>query len=149
MTKATDKQEAAEFPTFDATKAAEQFRTFTERGAEQTRETFERMRSGADETRKAFEASFENARSAGDELVRKSIAALRTGAEVNLAQFNALLGAKSLSEVVELQSTYLRKQFELAADHATDFQAFSQKATIQVAKPVKDVFDKAFDRASA
>lgn len=149
MSKATEKQETTEFPTFDAAKAAEQFRTIAERNAEQTRETFERMRSGAEDTRKAFEASFEGARNAGDELVRKSIAAVRTGTEVNLAQFDALMGAKSLTEVMELQTGYLRKQMELATEQAKDFQTFSQKTATQVSKPVKDAFDKAFNQVSA
>lgn len=149
MTKATDKQDTGAFATFDAAKAAEQFRTVAEGNAERTREAFERTLSGADDTRKAFEASFENARDAGDELVRKSIAAMRTGAEANLAQFDALMNVKSLSELMELQSSYLRKQLELATDHAKDFQAFSQKSATQVTKPVKDVFDKAFNQASA
>ncbi|WP_159592955.1 MULTISPECIES: phasin [Chelativorans] len=149
MSKTSNKPEGTEFPTFDASKATEQFRSFAEKSAEQTRETYEKMKSGAEDARKAFEASFENAKSVGDELVLKSIAAMRVGAEANFAQFEALVGASSFSEVIELQSSFLRKQMELAADQAKEFQAISQKAATEVTKPVKDAFEKALKQAAA
>ncbi|MCT8998775.1 phasin [Chelativorans intermedius] len=149
MSKTSNKPEGTEFSAFDASQATEQLRSFAEKSAEQTRETYEKMKTGAEDARKAFEASFEKAKSVGDEWVLKSIAAMRTGAEANFAQFEALVGASSFSEVIELQSSFLRKQMEFAADQAKEFQALSQKAATEVTKPVKDAFEKVLKQAAA
>lgn len=149
MSKTNSKTETNEFPTFDATEATEQLRNIAEKSAEQTRETYDKMKTGAEDTRKAFEASFESAKTVSDEVVLKSISAMRAGAEANFAQFEALVGAKSLSEVIELQSAFMRKQMEFAADQAKEFQSISQKAATEVTKPVKDVFEKALKQTAA
>ena len=99
--------------------------------------------TSADDARKAFEASMESVKTVGDEIVLKSVAAVRAGTEANLAQVEALVTAKSFSDVVELQSSFLRKQMEFALDQAREFQALTQKATIELTKPVKDAFEKA------
>ncbi|WP_265516552.1 phasin [Nitratireductor luteus] len=138
-----------EFPTFDASKATEQFRVLTEKSAEQTKQAFDQIKTGAEDARKAFENSFETAKGASDELALKSISAMRASAEANFAQFEALVGAKTLSEVIELQSSFLRKQFEFGLEQAKDFQAISQKAASDVSKPVKDVFEKALKQTAA
>jgi len=142
MTKTSNKA-AEEFPTFDPSAATEQLRNFTEKTAEQAKETYERLKTSADDARKAFEASMESVKTVGDEIVLKSVAAVRAGTEANLAQVEALVTAKSFSDVVELQSSFLRKQMEFALDQAREFQALTQKATIELTKPVKDAFEKA------
>ena len=55
----------------------------------------------------------------------------------------ALIGAKSLSEVVELQTSFLRKRVEAGVEQAKDFQAVATKAAEDVSKPMKTVFEKA------
>ncbi|WEX08809.1 phasin [Chelativorans sp. AA-79] len=149
MSKTTNKAtESVEFPTFDPSAATEQLRSFAEKSAEQGKETYERMRTGAEDARKAFEASLETVKTVGDEFVLKSIAALRAGTEANLSQVEALVGAKSFSDVVELQSSFLRKQMEFAMDQTREFQALSQKAATELSKPVKDAFEKAAKQAA-
>lgn len=144
MTKAAASKTAdtIEFPSFDADKATDQFRAFAEKGVEQSKEAYARMKSGAESAQKALESSFENARAVSNEMTLKSIAAARTNAEANFAHLEALVGAKSLSEVIELQTAFIRRSFETAVEQAKDFQTASSKAAEDVAKPVKDVFEK-------
>lgn len=142
MTKTTKTAETIEFPTFDATKATDQFRAFTEKGVEQTKEAYARMKSGAEDSQKVLETTFETARSVGDEFALKSIAASRANAESCFAHLEALVGAKSLSDVIELQTAFVRKSAETAVDQAKDFQAISTKAAGDVSKPMKDAFEK-------
>lgn len=48
MTKAAAKTaETIEFPTFDADKTADQFRAFAEKGVEQSKEAYAKMKTGA------------------------------------------------------------------------------------------------------
>jgi len=132
----------AEFPTFDAEKATDQFRAFAEKGVEQSKEAYAKLKTGAENAQKALESTFETVKSAGDEISLKSIAAARSNAEAGFAHLEALVGAKSLSEVIELQTAFVRKAFETAVEQAKDLQAASTKAAEEVSKPLKDVFEK-------
>lgn len=144
MSKTTNKTaDTIEFPTFDASKATDQFRAFAEQGVEQSKEAYARLKSGAETSQKALESSFEAARSAGNELSLKSIAAMRANAEAGFAHLEALVGVKSVSDLIELQTAFLRKRVEMTVDQAKDFQAISTKAAEDVAKPMKSVFENA------
>ena len=144
MTKTAAKTaETIEFPTFDAEKTADQFRAFAEKGVEQSKEAYAKMKTGAETAQKAIESTFETAKSAGNEFSLKSIAAARANAEAGFSHLEALVGAKSLSEVIELQTSFLRKTVETAVEQAKDFQVASTKAAEEVSKPFKDVFEKA------
>lgn len=144
MTKATAKTaETIEFPTFDAEKTADQFRAFAEKGVEQSKEAYAKLKTGAEATQKAMESTFETAKTTGSEFSLKSIAAARANAEAGFAHLEALVAARSLSEVIELQTAFVRKSVETAVEQAKDFQSASTKAAEEVSKPFKDVFEKA------
>jgi phasin len=142
MTKATAKTaETIEFPTFDADKTADQFRAFAEKGVEQSKEAYAKMKTGAENAQKAMESTLETARAAGNEFSMKSIAAARANTEAGFAHLEALVAAKSLSEVIELQTAFLRKAVETAVEQGKDFQAASTKAAEDVTKPMKEAFE--------
>lgn len=139
---ATKTAETIEFPTFDAEKATDQFRAFAEKGVEQSKEAYAKLKTGAESAQKAIESTLETAKTAGSEFSLKSIAAARANAEAGFSHLEALIGAKSLSEVIELQTSFVRKSVETAVEQAKDFQAASTKAAEEVSKPFKDVFEK-------
>lgn len=143
-TKTAEFAETVEFPSFDASKATDQIRAFAEKGVEQSKEAYTKLKSGAEETQKALEATFETAKSVSSDLSLKTIANLRANAEANFAHLEALVGAKSISEVVELQTSFLRKRVETAVEQAKDFQTVASKAAEDVTQPLKGAFEKAF-----
>jgi len=134
--------ENVEFPSFDSTKATDQIRAFAEKGVEQSKEAYAKLKTGAEETQKALEASFETARAVSSDLSLKTISALRANAEADFAHLEALIGAKSISDVVELQSGFLRRRVEMGVEQAKDFQASATKAAEDLVKPIKTVFEK-------
>lgn len=138
----TKTAKATEFTAFDAEKATDQFRAFAEKGVEQSKEAYAKLKTGAETAQKALKSTFEQAKSAGSEFSLKSIAAARANAEAGFAHLEALVAAKSLSEVIELQTAFVRKAVETAVEQAKDFQAASTKVAEDVAKPLKDVFEK-------
>lgn len=143
MTKAAAKTaETIEFPTFDAEKATDQFRAFAEKGVEQSKEVYAKMKTGAEEAQKAMETTFETAKSAGSDFSMKSIAVARTNAEAGFAHLEALVAARTLSELIELQTSFVRKSVEMAVEQAKDLQAASTKASEEMSKPFKDIFEK-------
>lgn len=133
-----------EFPTFDTSKATDQIRAFAEKGVEQSKEAYSKLKTGAEETQKVLETTFETAKTASNDLSLKTISAMRANAEAGFSHLEALIGAKSLSEVIELQTSFLRKRVEVTVEQAKDLQAVSTKAAEDVAKPIKAIFEKAF-----
>jgi phasin len=142
--KTTETAETIEFPAFDASKATDQLRSFAEKGVEQSKEAYEKLKVGAEETQKALESTFETAKSVGSELSLKTIAAMRANAEANFSHLEALVGVKSLSEFVELQTAFLRKRVEMTVEQTKELQSLTTKAATEVSKPVKDAFEKTF-----
>ena len=68
---------------------------------------------------------------------------MRANAEAGFSHLEALLGVKSVSEFVELQTAFLRKRVETTVEQAKDLQSVASKAAVDVSKPMKDVFEKA------
>lgn len=134
--------ETIEFPTFDASKATEQLRDFAEKGIEQSKEAYAKIKSGAEEAQKTFESTYETARASGAEVSLKAIAAMRANTDATFSHMEALVGVRSISELIELQTAWMRKSVETAVEQAKDMQATSSKAMDDLAKPMKVAFEK-------
>ena len=143
----TTTAETIEFPTFDAAKATDQMRAFAEKGVEQSKEAYDKMKTGAETTQKALEETLEAARTTSSEMSLKSIAALRAGSESSLSHMEALVNVKSLSEMIELQTAFLRKQVETSVDQAKAWQSSVRKVAEDVSKPGKSAVEKTFKDA--
>jgi len=135
-------KDTIEFPSFDASKATEQLRDFTDKGIEQTKEVYSKLKSGAEDAQKTFESTYETARATGADLSLKAISAMRANADATFSHLEALVGVKSVSEFIELQTAWMRKSVETAVEQAKDIQATSTKAIEDVAKPMKSAFEK-------
>ncbi len=143
MAKTAKTENNPEFAAFDAAAATDQFRAFTEKGIEQSGQAYAKLKENAETTQKAFEDSFENAKSVSNEWSLKTIAALRANSEAGFDHLEALSSVTTLSNFVELQTAFARKQAEVAADQIKELQAASTKAVEDVLKPVKEVYSKA------
>ena len=127
----------------DPSKLSESFREFAEKGAVQTKEAYAKMKEAAEDATKTVEATLESAQAGSVELGLKAIEALRTNAENSLSHMEALLGVKSVSELFELQTAFLRKQAEVAVEQAKTLQETSKKVAEKVAAPGKSAAEKA------
>jgi phasin len=131
------------FSAFDLTKATEGFRDFAEKGATQSREAYAKMKAAAEEATKTVETTMQTVQAGSVELGLKTIDALRTNADVSLSHFEALLGVRSVSELFELQTAFIRKQAEMTIEQAKSLQEAARKITEDVTKPGKDAAEKA------
>ena len=127
----------------DPSKLSESFREFAEKGATQTKEAYAKMKEAAEDATKTVEATLESAQAGSVELGLKAIEALRTNAENSLSHMEALLGVKSVAELFELQTAFLRKQAEIAVEQAKSLQETSKKVAEKVAAPGKSAAEKA------
>ena len=127
----------------DPSKVSESFREFAEKGAAQTKEAYAKMKEAAEDATKTVEATLESAQAGSVELGLKAIDALRTNAENSLSHMEALLGVKSVAELFELQTAFLRKQAEIAVEQARTLQETSKKVAENVTAPSKSAAEKA------
>ena len=140
-TKKTD--DVFSIASIDPSKLSESFREFAEKGAVQTKEAYAKMKEAAEDATKTVEATLESAQAGSVELGLKAIEALRTNAENSLSHMEALLGVKSVSELFELQTAFLRKQAEVAVEQAKTLQETSKKVAEKVTAPGKSAAEKA------
>lgn len=127
----------------DPAKFSEGFREFAEKGAAQTKEAYSKIKEAAEDATKTVEATLESAQAGSVELGLKAIDALRTNTENSLSHLEALLGVKSVAELFELQTAFLRKQAEVAVEQAKSLQETTKKVAESVAAPGKAAAEKA------
>jgi phasin len=127
---------------FDPAKVLESFRDFAEKGALQSKDAFAKMKTAAEDAGKTVEATMQTAQAGSVELGLKAIDALRINAENSLSHMEALLGVKSVTEFVELQTSFVRKQAELTVGHARSMQETSRKVAETLGKPAKEAAEK-------
>lgn len=135
--------ELFEFPAFDLNKVADSYREFADKSVTQSKEAYAKVKTAAEDATKAIETVLETAQAGTVELSLKAIDAARVNADNSLSHLEALLGVKSVAQMIELQTTFFRKQAELFVDQAKAMQEATRKVAEDVAKPVKAAAAKA------
>jgi phasin len=130
-------------PSFDPSKFSDNFRDFAEKGSVKTKEALSKVKEATEEAGKTVEATLQNAQAGTVEFGMKAIEMLRTNTENSFSHLEAMLGVKSVSELFELQTGFIRKQAELAVEQAKSLSETSKKVAEAVAKPGKEAAEKA------
>ena len=138
-----------EFPAFDMTKMADGYREMADKSVNQTKETYAKVKAAAEDATKAIETTLENAQAGTVELSLKAIDAARGNVEHSLSHMEALLGVKSVAQMIELQTSFFRKQAEMMVDQTKMMQEAAKKVAEDVSKPVKTVAEKAMSEIKA
>jgi phasin len=135
--------EAFSFPTpsFEVPAA---FREFAEKSVSQARDAYARMKSASEDATGLVETTFENAREGAYAFGVKALDAAKTNSDASFALARDMFGAKTLSEVIELQSTFARKQFETVTAQFKELQELGQTYVASATKPVADKVEKTF-----
>jgi phasin len=123
------------------------FRSALEKGLVESRAAFTKAKIAADETASAFEVSFAAAKDGAFAINAKAFDTLRVNADANFDFLKAVFAAKSLPDLVTLQTEFARKQVETIAGQTKDFGALAQKAMADAVQPIKDQVAKSFKLA--
>ncbi|NEI53238.1 phasin [Rhizobium leguminosarum] len=134
--------ETSEFPTLDPSEATDQLLVIAEKRVEQSKEALAKYQSSAEENQKVLKSTFETAWLVGNEFALTTIATLRANTEADFSYLQALAGAKSLPDVIELQTTFFRKRIEMGVEQAKDFRALTTKVATDISKPIKVAIEK-------
>ncbi|HVI29999.1 phasin [Hansschlegelia sp.] len=121
----------------DAAPAA--VRELADKTVQQAKEGYARLKSATEEASDAFEDAYATASKGYKDLSRKSVEATRSNVNAHFDFLQALLGAKSVSQAVELQTSYARQQFDVVTGQLKELSALAQKAATEGAKPFQDL----------
>jgi phasin len=115
----------------------EAVRSMAEKGVDQTREAYDRSTEAFDASVATFERSFDAAGQGAVAFNRKIVDITRRNVSSSFDLAKSLAGAKSLADIVELQTAFWRKQFEILTAQAGEVRALSTKVTADATEPIK------------
>jgi phasin len=120
------------------------FREIAEKSVSQAKETYEKMKSAAEEATDVLEDTYATATKGVSDYGLKLIEAARENTNSAFDFAAQLMTVKSLSEVVELSTAHSRKQYEAVTAQTKELAAIAQKVAVDTAEPVKESFGKVF-----
>ena len=137
---------AKEFELFKLdTTVPESVRALAEKTVNQSREAYERGKDALEEAVDALERSFDAAGQGATAYNRKLIDLAQRNLNSAFDLAKSLAGAKNLAEIVELQSAFIRRQFDVFANQASEIRALTSKIAADTAEPIKSQVARSFD----
>jgi len=134
---------------FDALKldttVPESVRALAEKTVNQTREAYERGKESLEESIDALERSFDAAGQGATAFNRKLIDIAQRNLNSGFDLAKSLAGAKNLAEIVELQSSFIRSQFDVFASQAGEIRALTTKIAADTSEPIKGQVSRSFE----
>jgi len=118
-------------------------REIAEKSVAQAKETYEKFKSAAEEATDVLEDTYETTRKGVVALNMKTLDTVKANSDATFEFARELVGVKSLSEAIELQTAFTRKAFEAFTVQAKEFQELAGKLATESAAPVKDALAKA------
>jgi phasin len=114
----------------------------------QAKETYEKMKSIAEEDNAAVENTYAIATKGASDYGLKMVEATRVNTNSAFDFCIELMTVKSFAELIELSTAYSRKQFEAVATQTKELGALAHKVTTETFEPGQESFIKAFKRTS-
>ena len=115
----------------------ESVRVLAENTVDRTRDAYDHSTDAFEASVATFEKSFDAAGQGAAAFNRKIIDLARRNVEASFDLATSLAGAKTLADMVELQSAFWRKQFGVLTAQAEEVRALSTKVTADTAEPIK------------
>ena len=124
------------------------FRELAEKSVSQAKETYEKMKSAAEEATDVLEDTYAAATKGASDYGLKVIEVARANTNAAFDFAGQLMTVKSLSEMVELSTAHTRKQFEALTAQSKELAAIAQKVAADSTEPVKESFGKVFKKVA-
>ena len=120
-------------------------REFAEKAVAQAKASFEKMKVVAEEATDALEDTYEVTRAGVIEYGTKTIDAAKANSDATLGHAKDLLGVKTVAEAIELQTSFVRQQYETLSAQAKELQEMATKLAGEASKPAKEIFEKSLE----
>jgi phasin len=142
------KSKTPPFAAFPGVEAPAAFRDMAEKSLSQAKDSYEKMKSAAEEATGVLEDTYATASKGAADYALKMIEVARENSNATFDFAIQLLGAKTFSEFVELSSTHARKQFESMSEQTKELASLAQKVATEAAEPLKEGITKATKKAA-
>jgi phasin len=127
----------------------EAFRALAEKNIAQSRELYERSKDAFDKILESWEKTFDAAGQGAVAFNRKVIDITQRNINSGFEFAKSLVGAKTMSEAIALQSSFWQKQFGTFKAQADEMRELSTRVTADVAEPVKQQVKSGIDRLAS
>ena len=124
------------------------FRELAEKSVSQAKETYEKMKSAAEEATDVLEDTYATASKGAADYGLKLIETARLNTNAAFDFYTELFSTKSLSEAIELSTAHARKQFETVTAQSKELTALAQKVTSETTDPIKESVTKVFKKVA-
>src|SRR4029077_21056375 len=124
------------------------FREIAEKSVSHAKETYEKMKSAAEEATDVLEDTYATATKGAADYGLKWIEAARDNTNAGFDFATKLMTVKSLSEMVELSTAHARKQFDTVTAQSKELAALAQKVATDTAERVKESVSKVFKKVA-
>jgi phasin len=114
----------------------------------QAKDGYAKLKTAAEEATDLVEDTYATASAGVKDFNLKALESTRINANASFDHVRDLMGAKTLAELIELQSAFVRKQFEALQVQSKDLASIAQKTATETAEPVKAKLEKAFKAAA-
>jgi phasin len=112
-----------------------EMRSMAEAGFEQTRRTFEKFLSSAQQTAGSLEEHGATVRAGAKDIGAKVMSYAEKNVQASLDYAQSLVHAKDLSEVMRLHSEFVQTQMRALAEQASEMGQVVSKVAMDAAKP--------------
>ncbi len=119
------------------TAVPEGVRALAEKTVAQARQAYDRSLDAFDASLTTFERSFDAAGQGATAFNRKIVDIARRNVDASFDLATSLVGAKNLTDIVQLQASFRRKQFDTLTAQAEEVRALSTKVTADAAELIK------------
>lgn len=121
------------------------FRDFAEQATSRAKQNYDAYKSIAEETTDAMEDALSTANKNASDIQRQALASAKAQMNTTFDFAEKMLGAKTISEAVELQTSFMRKQFDSMQSNMKEFQELSQRLQQETTKPFQANISKMMD----
>ena len=125
----------------------EALRAIAEKTVTQSREAYESAKDSMEVAVEVLEKSIDEAGQGAAALNRKVIDNTQTNLNTGFDLVKALASAKNIAEIMELQASFAREQFEALTAQAEEIRDLSTKVATDTANPLKDHVSRSIDKA--
>ena len=134
-----------DIPNFEVPAA---FREFAEKGITQAKANWEKVKAATQESTDLLEDSYSTASKGAADYGLKLIEVGRANTNAAFDFAGQLMTVKSLSEAVELSTSYARKQFDAMSVQGKELTALAQKVATETMEPIKESVTSAFKKVA-
>lgn len=122
-------------------------RDMADKAVSQTKDGYAKVKAAAEESIDMVEETLETARESTLEVQQKTVDNAKANTDAVYDFFKDMFSVKSVSEAVELQTSFARQQFEMFSAQTKDISELTGKAVTETFKPAKVAAEKAMKAA--